>query len=150
VALAAVAAGCGDGGGDTASSTQPTVTSSAAQPGPDGLERVVSRCQASSARSSSPEVVPAEFRPAHARVVSAERRDNGFEARLLYDRSVTQVYDAVKSAATAAGYEVSREENEGRDAELFLERDGQPTEVRLAALRACPQYASATVESGGR
>ena len=73
----------------------------------------------------------------------------GFKARLLYDKPVTEVYDAIKSAVVAAGYEVSREENEGRDAELFLERDGQPTEVRLTALRACPQYASASIEAGG-
>jgi hypothetical protein len=113
------------------------------------LEPVVRRCEISAQRSPAPDLVPSEFKPTHTRVVSAGRATRGFKAHLLYDRSVTEVYAAIKRAVTAAGYAVVREENEGRDAELFLERDGLPTEVRLRAVRACPQYAVGDVDSGG-
>jgi hypothetical protein len=147
--VAAVAAGCG-GGGDATTSTrdEPQVASAVPQKGPDGLEAVVKRCQISKQRSPSPDVVPNEFKPARTRVISASKTSGGFQARLLYDHSVTTVFAAVRRAATAAGYEVVREENEGRDAELFLQRNGTPAEVRLTAVRACPQYATATVSAG--
>jgi hypothetical protein len=149
-AVAAAATGCGGGGdsGTTTAASQPAVASSAPQKGPDGLEKVAARCQTATERSLSPEVVPAEFKPTHARVVAAKRTSNGFTAQLLYDRSVTQVFRAIKSATQAAGYQVQREENEGRDAELFLQHNGTPSEVRLTAVSACPQYATATVETG--
>jgi hypothetical protein len=148
--VVAVAAGCGGGGdsGTTTAASPPAVASSAPQKGPDGLEKVAARCQTAKQRSPSPEIVPAEFKPTHTRVVAATRTSDGFTATLLYDRSVSQVFRAVRSAAQAAGYQVQREENEGRDAELFLQRNGTPSEVRLTAVSACPQYATATVEAG--
>jgi hypothetical protein len=151
--LAVVAAGCGDGGGGDAATTstggEPSVVSASPQKGPDGLESLVKRCQVSTERSTSPDVVPGEFKPSRTRVISAARTADGFAARLLYDHSVTDVYAAIKQAVQAAGYEVVREENEGRDAELFLTRNGTPSEVRLSAIRACPQYATASVSAGG-
>jgi hypothetical protein len=149
--VAAVAAGCGDGGGGepaTSTRSEPQVASAVPQKGPDGLEAVVERCQIATARSTSPDIVPNEFKPSHTRVISAGRTADGFGGRLLYDHSVTEAYTAVARAVTAAGYEIVRQENEGRDAELFLQRNGKPFEVRLRAVRACPQYATAQVIGG--
>jgi len=115
----------------------------------DGLERIVARCGLAKDRAATPELVPAAFKPAHTRVVAAQKTADGFSAALIYDRSVTEAYAALQASLTAAGYTVSRSENEGRDAELFLERDGKPAEVRLSAARACAGASQASVAVGG-
>jgi hypothetical protein len=152
---AAAVAGCGSD--DSSSSSSATVhltatSTAAAAPTPagkDGLESIVAKCQLARARAAKPELVPAEFKPAKTRVVAAQKTADGFTAALIYDKSVTEAYNALKQSLTAAGYKVARSENEGRDAELFLERDGKPTEVRLSTARACANASQATVAAGG-
>jgi hypothetical protein len=150
--LAAAVAGCGDDekkSSSTARATTQTAAAAAAAPaGKDGLEEIVSRCHLSPLRSPTPDVVPAEFKPEHTRVIAAQKSDSGFTATLYYDRSVTDAYKSLRQSVAAAGYVLSRSENEGRDAELFLERDGKPTEVRLSTARDCANASRAVVASG--
>jgi Tfp pilus assembly protein FimT len=151
---AAAVAGCGDSGSgsDATTATVATTSTAAAAPTPagkDGLESIVAKCQLARARAADPDLVPAEFKPAKTRVVAAQKTQDGFTAALIYDKSVTEAYTALKQALTAAGYTVQRSENEGRDAELFLERDGRPAEVRLSTARACSGASQAQVAAGG-
>src|SRR3954447_9517115 len=147
--LAAAVAGCGSA--ETATIVRPSTTAAAAPTpaGRDGLESIVERCQLAKARAAKPELVPAEFKPAKTRVVAAAKTAGGFTAALIYDRSVTEAYDALRSSLVAAGYTVQRSENEGRDAELVLERDGRPAEVRLTAARGCAKASQAQITAGG-
>src|SRR3954471_7932835 len=148
----AAVAGCGSDDPDSKTATVSTTSTAAAAPTPagkDGLESIVAKCQLARARATDPDLVPAEFKPAKTRVVAVQKTQDGFTAALIYDRSVTDAYNALKQALTAAGYTVQRSENEGRDAELFLERDGQPAEVRLSTARACSDATQATVAAGG-
>ena len=150
---AAPVAGCGsDDSSSSKTATVATTSTAAAAPTPagkDGLESIVAKCGLAKARAAEPELVPAEFKPARTRVVAAQKTADGFTAALIYDKSVTEAYTALKQALTAAGYTVSRSENEGRDAELFLTRDGKPTEVRLSTARACSGASQAQVAAGG-
>jgi hypothetical protein len=136
-AAALAAAGCGDDEQEKAG-TKPS--------GRDGLEAVVRQCRLSGARSAAPDLVPVELRPAHTRVVSAERTADGYRASLLFDRPFAEVYGVLRRQAAAAGHQVLKGEREAAEAELFLERDGQRTEMRLSPLRYCPQYSQASVE----
>lgn len=152
--LAAAVAGCGsdDSGSGSKTATVATTSTAAAAPTPagkDGLESIVAKCQLAKARASDPDLVPAEFKPAKTRVVAVQKTADGFTASLIYDKSVTEAFNALKASLTAAGYTLSRSENEGRDAELFLERDGKPTEVRLSTARACSDASQASVAAGG-
>ena len=150
---AAAVAGCGsDDSSSSKTATVATTSTAAAAPTPagkDGLESIVAKCGLARARASDPELVPAEFKPAKTRVVAAQKTADGFTAALIYDKSVTEAYNALKQSLTAAGYAVSRSENEGRDAELFLTRDGKPTEVRLSTARGCSNASQASVAAGG-
>jgi hypothetical protein len=146
---AAAVAGCGSDDKPKTATVRPTATAPAAPSGKDGLEAVVARCGLATERSATPDVVPAEFKPMHTRVVAAGRTADGFTGALIYDRSVTAAYKALRQSVVAAGYTISRSENEGRDAELFLQRGGKPTEVRLTSARACANASQATVASGG-
>src|SRR4051812_2673336 len=149
--LLAAAAVAGCGGGDKESSA--TATAARTQPArapatPDGLEAIVKRCGLSPLRSPTPDAVPAEFKPEHTRVVVVKKTGEGFTATLIYDQSVSEAYKTLQQQLTAAGYAVRRQENEGRDAELFLERDGRPAEVRLSTARACANASQAVVATG--
>ena len=103
------------------------------------------RCSVSAQRSPTPDVVPIQWRPPKARVVQVTRTDEGYTARVLFNHPVTFVYEALRRAAADTGGEIGASENEGRDAELEIERTGERTEIRLSALRACPQYSQATI-----
>ena len=149
---AAAVAGCGSDDSGSKTATVATTSTAAAAPTPagkDGLESIVAKCELAQARAANPDLVPAEFKPAKTRVVAAQKTADGFTAALIYDKSVTEAYNALKQSLTAAGYSVTRSENEGRDAELFLERDGKPTEVRLSTARACDTASQASVAAGG-
>src|SRR3954467_3875809 len=98
--LMAAAAVAGCGGDDWSSSNTATVSTTstaAAAPTPagkDGLESIVAKCQLARARAPAPALVPAEFKPAKTRVVAVQKTQDGFTAALIYDRSVTEAYNA--------------------------------------------------------
>jgi hypothetical protein len=154
VVAAAVAglalAGCG-GDDEKSSSTTPattTQTQAAAPKGPDGLESVVRRCSVGKLRAAEPDIVPAVFRPAKTRVMSAQRTDNnGYTATLLYDKSPNQVYGLLRQQAPNSGYAIIDGESEGFEAELAVQNSSSRTELRISALRDCPQYSQARVTS---
>src|SRR3954467_854104 len=112
--LMAAAAVAGCGGDDWSSSNTATVNSTstaAAAPTPagkDGLESIVAKCQLAKARASDPDTGPAEYKPGKARVVAVQKTPEGFTAALIYDKSVTEAYNALKQSLTAAGYTVQR------------------------------------------
>ena len=153
-AVGLLAAGCGGGGQDGAAATTATAGGTAAPAattpsGPDGLEAIVKKCQLSPLRSPTPDDVPAEFKPEHTRVVAVRKDEQGFTATLIYDQSVADAFEELKKTLVAAGYQLRDSENEGRDAELFFERGGKPTEVRLKTARTCDDASQAVVASGG-
>lgn len=150
LAAALAAAGCGsDSSAVTGTVVAAPPSTSTTGPASDGLDAIVARCGLARDRSVTPELVPAEFKPSHTRVVAVARAKDGFTAALIFDRSVTGAFRALRTSLTRAGYAVTRSENEGRDAELFLAKGSVPAVVRLSAARACGGASQASVAVGG-
>ena len=142
---AAVLAGCG--GGDGESEAEREREREAA--GGEEVAAALRDCNLPGRSAAEAELVPAALRPPPADVISAEEHASGYEARVVYARSLRDVLTSVTAAAKAAGYQVTDSEFEGTDGEVFLERDGARTEVRLFSVRSCPRVTQGTIEEVG-
>ena len=114
---------------------------------PDGLEPIVRRCSVGKLRAENPDIVPGVLRPAKTRVMTAQEAAGGYTATLLYDKSVNQIYALLRDQVQNAGYSVVDGESEGFEAELAIQNSSGRTELRISALRDCPQYSRATVRT---
>jgi len=148
-----VLAGCGGDDEKTTSTaaapaaTTETAAKAPAPTKPDGLEPIARRCSVGKLRAENPDIVPAALRPPKTRVMTAQQASDGYTATLLYDKSVNQIYALLRDQVQSAGYSVVDGESEGFEAELAIQNSSGRTELRISALRDCPQYSRATVRT---
>ncbi len=105
VAVALMLTSCGDGGG-------------AGDP-----EAVPTECGLPTPEPSlDPDILPASFLPDGAFLISTRRHEQGFLVALGAPYPIDRALAVFREAAKEEGYEIVSEDNEGFEAELYLQR----------------------------
>ena len=149
VVVAAVAAGCGDGGGNDGDLHAADASPRRRAVGPTGWS---ASCRAASSRRRGrprPTSCPRSSRP-RTRAWSARSGGTTGSRRGCSTTARSPTSTTRSSAQPPPGLpRVARGERGARRRAVPASATGSPPSVRLTALRACPQYASATVEVRG-
>ena len=112
-------------------------------PGPTAVKDLATECGLPPSTGARAAELPRVLLPPRSYVVAEEGTSFGYRATVVIGLSVTQALESVVRQARRERYKVLRTENEGFDAEAFLERGKVRTAVRLFASRFCEDASQA-------